>query len=99
VQPDDGDSKQPERLDVAAGIAILSGLATIVGIFLAMQGIPPFGRLSAREPGFDRLENLFGLAFVVILMWIACGASPRRKSLSGIALAATFLYLAAFFAV
>ena len=51
------------------GVGLALSALVALGCVGAMSGLWPFGYLSSREAGFDRLGNLFALAPAVPLLW------------------------------
>ena len=70
------------EFNTAAKMAIGLSALIVLGSIWSLAGLWPMRRLSAREAGFDGLENLFSLAPLVAGLWLCfIFARPKRRLL------------------
>ena len=89
-------SDQPSKINGAAIVSLVAGAAIFAGTFLKFVGVLPL-YVSAREPGFDKLEFQVRLAPLLVVIWLGFAFARPKGLVALAAVVCTVYYATGFF--
>lgn len=78
--------------NAAAKLTLGLCVLTVLGTIWSLAGLWPLRHLSARESGFDKLENLFTIAPLVLVIWMCFAFAHPKKPLLRATIGTTVWY-------